>query len=84
MRELVTIKEELLHTFSLLDLTYVISLIFISNAKSILKCRYVQQKKLINLIPGSKPETSLDSHGPKKAISNFSSHTLSDFERSTM
>ena len=31
-----------------------------------------------NLIPGYKPETSLDCHDLENVISNFSSHTLSD------
>ena len=37
-----------------------------------------------NLIPGYKPETSLDCHDPEKLISNFSSHILSDFEKSLL
>ena len=35
-----------------------------------------------NGLPGCKPETSLDSHDPEKVISNFSSHILSDLEKS--
>ena len=35
-----------------------------------------------NLIPGYELETSLDSHDPEKMISNFSSHTFSDSEKS--
>ena len=38
-------------------------------------------EKLEKLIPGYKPEISLDSHDPEKVISNFSSHTLSDSEK---
>ena len=41
-------------------------------------------KKLRNLIPGYKSETSLDSHDPEKVISNFSSHILSDSEKSLL
>ena len=37
---------------------------------------------LRNLIPGYKPETSLDSHDPERVIPNFSSHILSDSEKS--
>ena len=46
-----------------------------------MKCRHVQQKKLRNLFPGYKPETSLGSHDPEKVISNFSSHSLSVFKK---
>ena len=41
-------------------------------------------KKLRNLIPGYKSETSLDSHDPEKVISNFSFHILSDSEKSLL
>ena len=83
-RELWTVKEELLRSISFLDVNHVFNLIVSTNEKSILKCRHVQQKKLRNLIPGYKPETSLDSHDPEKVISNFSSHILSDSEKSLL
>ena len=82
MRELATVKEELLHTLSFLDFNHVFNLIVRSNDKSILKCRHVQQKKLRNLIPGYKPEISLDSHDPENVISNFPSHVQSDSKKS--
>ena len=78
------VKEELLRSVSFLDVNHVFNLIVSSNKKSILKCRHVQQKRLRNLIPGYKPETSLDSHDPEKVISNFSSHILSHSERSLL
>ena len=84
VRELSTVKEELLGSISFLDANQVFNLIVSSNEKSILKCRHVQQKKLRNLIPGYKPETYLDSHDPEKVISNFSSHILSDSEKSLL
>ena len=37
-----------------------------------------------NLTPGYKPETCLDSHDPKKVISNSFSHILSDSEKSLL
>ena len=60
VRELAIAKEELLDTLNFLIVS--------SKEKSILKLRH--------LIPGYKPETSLDSHDPVKVISNFSSHAL--------
>ena len=84
VRELSAVKEELLRSVSFLDVNHVFNLIVSSNKKSILKCRHVQQKRLRNLIPGYKPETSLDSHDPEKVISNFSSHILSHSERSLL
>ena len=84
VRELATVKEELLHTLSFLDFNHVFNLIVSSNEKSILKCRHVQQKKLRNLTPGYKPETSLDSHDPERVIVNFSSHILSDSKKSLL
>ena len=84
VRELSVVKEELLRSISFLDVNHVFNLIVSTNEKSILKCRHVQQKKLRNLIPGCKPETSLDSHDPEKVISNFSSHILSDSEKSLL
>ena len=84
VRELSAVKEELLRSVSFLDVNHVFNLIVSSNKKSILKCRQVQQKRLRNLIPGYKPETSLDSHDPEKVISNFSSHILSHSERSLL
>ena len=74
VRELSAVKEELLRSISFLDLNQVFNLIVSTNEKSILKCRHVQQKKVRNLIPGYKPEISLDSHDPEKEISNFFSH----------
>ena len=41
-------------------------------------------KKCDDLVPGHKPETSLDSHDPEKMTSNFSSHTLSDPKKSLL
>ena len=79
-----TVKEELLSTLSFLDINPVFNLLAISNEKSILECRHIQQKKLRNFIPGRKTETSLDSHGPEEVFSNFSSHTLSDSEKSLL
>ena len=76
------VKEELLRSISFLDVNHVFSLIVSTNEKSLLKCRNVQQKILRNLIPGYKPETSLDPHDPEKVISNFSSHILSDSAKS--
>ena len=84
VRELSAVKEELLRSVSFLDVNHVFNLIVSSNKKSILKCRHVQRKRLRNLIPGYKPETSLDSHDPEKVISNFSSHILSHSERSLL
>ena len=81
VRELSVVKEELLRSISFLDVNHVFNLIVSTNEKSILKCRCVQQKKLKNLIPGYKPETSLDCHDHEKVISNFSSHILSDSEK---
>ena len=82
--ELSADKEKLLRSISFLDFNHVFNLIVSSNEKSILKCRHVQQKKLRNFIPGYKPETSPDSHDPEKVISNFSSHILSDSEKSLL
>ena len=84
VRELSAVKEELLRSISFLDVNHVFNLIVSTNEQSIVKCRQVQQKMLRNLIPGYKPETSLDSHDPKKVISNFSSHILSDSEKSLL
>ena len=84
VRELSAVKEELLRSVSFLDVNHVFNLIVSSNKKSILKCRHVQQNRLRNLIPGYKPETSLDSHDPEKVISNFSSHILSHSEKSLL
>ena len=81
VRELSAVKEELLRSISFLDFNHVLNLIVSSNEKSVLKYRHVQQKKLRNLIPGYKPETSLDSHDSEKVISNFSSDILSDSEK---
>ena len=76
VRELPVVKEELSRSISFLDVNHIFNLIVSTNDKSIFKCRHAQQKKLKNLIPGYKPETSLDSHDPEKVISNFSSHIL--------
>ena len=84
VRELSAVKEDLLRSISFLDFNHVFNLVVSSNEKFILKCRHVQQKKLRNLIPGYKPETSLDSHDPEKVISNFSSHILSGSEKSLL
>ena len=84
VRELVTVQKELLYTLSFLDFSHVFNLIVSFNEKSILKCRHEQQKKLRNLIPGYKPEIHLDCHDPEKVISIFSSHTLSDSEKSLL
>ena len=61
VRELSSVKEELLRLISFLDANHIFNLVVSSNEKSILKCRHIQQKKLRNLIPGYKLEKSLDS-----------------------
>ena len=61
VRELSSVKEELLRLISFLDANHAFNLVVSSNEKSILKCRHIQQKKLRNLIPGYKLEKSLDS-----------------------
>ena len=84
VRELSAVKKELLRSISFLDVNHAFNLFVSSNERSILKCSHVQQKKLRNLIRGYKPETSVVSHDPEKAISNFSSHSLSDSEKSLL
>ena len=64
VRELSVVKEELLRSISFLDVNHVFNLIVSTNEKSILKCRHVQHQ----VIPGYKPETSLDCHDPEKVI----------------
>ena len=61
VRELSSVKEELLRLISFLDANHVFNLVVSSNEKPILKWRHIQQKKLRNLIPGYKLEKSLDS-----------------------
>ena len=81
VRELATVKEELSPTLSYFDLNHVFNLIVSPNEKSILKCKHVLQEKLRNIIPGYKPQISIDSHDPEKVISNYTSNTLSDSEK---
>ena len=68
VRELATVKEKFFCTLSFLDFNHVFNLIVSSNEKSIFERRHVQQKKLRNLIPDRKPETSLDSHDAEKGL----------------
>ena len=69
VKELSGVKEELLRSTSVLGINHVFNLIISSTETSIFKSRHVQHKKLRNLIPVYKPETSLDCHDLKKVTS---------------
>ena len=78
------IKGELQGTLSCLNVSYICSLFFAANDKSVLHHDNIQKQKLINILKILLKEFINHSHGPSKVISNFPSYGLSDIEKSVL
>ena len=78
-KELADFKERLQTALSFIDFTHVCSLILARNDKEIERRNEVHRKKLFNL--GLQTSTS---HNPDDVIHNYSSHVLSENEKSLL
>ena len=67
------LKEELQGTISVLNLSYICSLILVANDKSILHYDNMKKRKFQNLLKISSNSIFSDSHNLEKVIFNFSS-----------
>ena len=72
------VKEELQRTFSVLDFSYICSLLLVANDRSILQHDNIHKRKLQKLLKISSNNIFSDSHNPDRVIFNFSSYKLTD------
>ena len=84
VNELSSVKSNLLRILNFLDFNHVCIIIISNNKKSILKCKYTHKKKLSDLISGYEVNLTRFLHDPNKVIFNFSSHVLTEDEKSLL
>ena len=63
-----TVKEELLGTFSVLDVSYIYSLFLVANDRSVLHHDNVQKQNMQNLLKISSNNIFSDSHNSERVI----------------
>ena len=69
---------------SYIDYVHVCNTFLVSNNKNISKVKETQDKKLCNLLLRNMGNNSDTCQDPDKVIFNFSSYSLSDYEKKTM
>ena len=67
-----------------IDFVHITTVFLASNNRNILKIRKVHCKKLNNLSSNNSYFESVTSHDPEKVLFNFSSHQLTEHEKSLL
>ena len=80
-KDLSSVKNELMFKLKWIDFHYVCNLFLVGNDKSISKHQNIQDKKFCKL---SNSVVGDVSHGPEQVIHNFSSHILTEAEKSVL
>ena len=75
---------ELQSKISFVDFCHICTLFLNINNKKLSRAKSIQNKKLSNLVSENSNLISETSHNPEKVIFNFSSHELSDDEKSLL
>ena len=70
-----SVKSNLLRMLNFLDFNHVFNFIISNNEVSVIKCKYIHEKKLCGLIPRCEVNPSSSSYDPNKVIFNFSSYS---------
>ena len=82
--ELNGVKKQLQSKISFFDFCHVCTLFLNINNEKLNRAKSIQNKKLSNLVLENSNLISETSHNPEKVIFNFSSHELSDDEKSLL
>ena len=77
-------KNELKCVLNVLDFVHITTVYLTSNSKNILKVRKIQGKKISKLCSDNSYYQSVTSHDPEKVLFNFSSHSLTEHEKSLL
>ena len=75
-------KDSLKYDLNFIDFIHVTTVFLASNDRNISKIRKTQSKKLGNLCSNNSYFESVNSHDPDKVWFNFSSHQLTEHEKS--
>ena len=82
--ELNNVKKELQSKIGFVDFCHICTLFLNINNKKLSRAKSIQNKKLSNLVSENSNLISETSHNPEKVIFNFSSHELSEYEKSLL
>ena len=77
-------KDVLHHEMCVINFVHVTSIFLVSNHKAISKIQETHRKKLYNLFLNNYYDNPVSWHDTDKVIFNFSSHVLTDHERSLL
>ena len=83
-QNLTSMKDVLHHEMYFIDFVHVTTIFLVSNDKSISKLQKTHGKNLYNLFYDNYYDNSVMSHDADKVIFNFSSHVLTDHEKSLL
>ena len=82
--KLVHLKDSLKYDLNFIDFIHITTVFLGSNDRNISKIRKTQSKKLGNLCSNNSYFESATSHDPDKVLFNFSSHQLTEHEKSLL
>ena len=82
--KLVCLKDSIKYVMNFIDFVHITTVFLASNNRSILKIWKVHCKKLNNLSSNNSYFESVTSHDPEKVLFNFSSHQLTEHEKSLL
>ena len=83
-QKVIVVKNSFNCKMSYIDYVHVCNTFLVSNNKNISKVKETQDKKLCNLLLRNMWNNSDTCQDPDKVIFNFSSYSLSDYEKKTM
>ena len=81
---LISLKNELKCVLNIMNFVHITTVFLTSNNKNILKVRKIQGKKINKLCSDNSYYESVTSHDPEKVLFNFSSHSLTEHEKSLL
>ena len=81
---LTSLKNELKCVLNIIDFVHITTVFLTSNNKNILKVWEIQGKKINKLCSDNSYYESVTSHDPEKVLFNFSSHSLTEHEKSLL
>ena len=79
-----SLKSELKCVLNIIEFVYITTVFLTSNDKNIIKVRKIQGKKISKLCSDNSYYESVTSHDPEKVLFNFSSHSLTEHEKSLL
>ena len=82
--KLVCLKDSIKYVMNFIDFIHITTVFLASNNRNISKIRKVHCNKLSNLSSNNSYFESMTSHDPEKVLFNFSSHQLTEHEKSLL